>query len=262
MKATVVSLPSTTVASVSTMRSLPLTSVTPASLELPSVSATTSSSWTPMLSTRHYDALQSFSGEVQQSIYEDTDQLANGGPINCKIINFMDYLIDKASGVGGGGGVPSGNRGGPPGGPPDKGGDSNSSSSSSSSVDSPATSKKSRKDMSGVEALLQVIASQGAGGKNKEKQFSDYEDKMIMNSKHDALLDIPKDITLESLSEWRYSHTSVFRTSLWSIDGDSIFDMQDIDNPSNDFCLRSSTLSKYLVSKLTKGGFTSLIKEF
>ena len=214
-----------------------------------------------MLSTRHHEALQSFNGDVQQSIYEDMDRVANGGPINRKIIDFMEYLIDKASG-GGGGGVPSGNGGGPPGGPPDKGGDSNSSSSSSSSVNSPTTSKKTRKDISGVEALLQVIASQGAGGKNKEKQFSDYEDKMIMNSKHDVLLDIPKKITLESLSEWRYSYTSVFQTFPWSIDADSILYMRDIDDPSNELRLRSSTLSKHLVSKLTKGGFTSLIKEF
>ena len=209
-KATVVSLPSTTVTPVSTVGSLPSTSMTPASLELPSVSATTSSSWTLMLSTRYHDALQNFSSEVQQSIYEDTDRLANGGPINRKIINFMEYLIDKLSGGGGEDGVPSGNRRGPPGDPPDKGGNSNSSSLSSSSVNSSTTSKKTRKDMSGVEALLQVIASQGAGGKNKENQFSEYEDKMIINSKHDALLDIPKIITLGSLSEWRYSYTSVF----------------------------------------------------
>ena len=38
--------------------------------------------------------------------------------------------------------------------------------------------------------------------------------------------------------------------------------MRDIDDPSNDFRLRSSTLSKHLVSKLTIGGFTSLIKKF
>ena len=207
MQATVVSLPSTTVALASTVVSLPSTSMTPVSLELPSVSATTSSSWTPMLSTRHHDALQSFNDEVQQSIYEDTDRLANGGPINRKIIDFMEYLIGKASN---GGGVPSGNRGGPLGGPPNKGGNSTSSSSFSSSVDSPTTSKKTREDMYGVANLLQVIASQGAGGKNKAKQFSDYGDKMIMSSKHDALLDILKDITLESLSEWRYSYTSVF----------------------------------------------------
>ena len=55
--------------------------------------------------------------------------------------------------------------------------------------------------MAGVVDLLQVIASQGAGEKNKEKQFSDYEDNMIMNSKQDALLDIPEDISLESLLE-------------------------------------------------------------
>eukprot|EP00751_Fragilariopsis_kerguelensis_P026470 CAMPEP_0170867924 /NCGR_PEP_ID=MMETSP0734-20130129/23176_1 /TAXON_ID=186038 /ORGANISM="Fragilariopsis kerguelensis, Strain L26-C5" /LENGTH=68 /DNA_ID=CAMNT_0011245443 /DNA_START=667 /DNA_END=870 /DNA_ORIENTATION=+ len=68
-----------------------------------------------MLSTRHHDDLLNFSGEVQQSIYEDMDRLANGGPINRKIIDFMENLIDKASC---GGGVPSGNRRGPPGGPP------------------------------------------------------------------------------------------------------------------------------------------------
>ena len=125
MKATVVSLP----APASTVASLPSTSVGPVSLELPSVSATTSSSWTPILSTRHHDVFLNFSVEVQQSIYEDTDRLANGGPINRKIVDFKEYLIDKASGSGG---VPSGNGGGPPGGPPDKGGGSNSSSSSSS----------------------------------------------------------------------------------------------------------------------------------
>ena len=52
--------------------------------------------------------------------------------------------------------------------------------------------------------LLKVIASQGVGGKDKAKQFSDYEDKMVMNSKHDHFADIPKDITLETLAEWRY----------------------------------------------------------
>ena len=112
----------------------------------------------------------------------------------------MEYLIDKASG--GGGDFPSGNGGGPPGDPPDKGGDSNSLSSSLSSVDSHTTIKKAREDMSSVVDLLQVNASQCAGWKNKVKQFSDCEDKMIMSSKYDALLDIPKDITLESLSEW------------------------------------------------------------
>jgi len=115
--------------------------------------------------------------------------------------------------------------------------------------------------MSGVVYLLQVIASQGAGGKDKKEQFAAYGDKMIMNSKHDALLDIPKDITLESLSEWQYSYTLVFQTSPWSINGNSVLDMRDIDDPSNDFRLQSSTLSKHLVSKLTKGVFTSLIKQ-
>ena len=46
--------------------------------------------------------------------------MANGGPINCKIIDCMEYLIDKVSGVSGGGGIPSGNGGGLPGGPPIK----------------------------------------------------------------------------------------------------------------------------------------------
>ena len=164
-----------------------------------------------MIFTRHCEALLNLSQEAQQLIYTDTDRLANEGPCNHHIFDFMEYLIDQASSgnvdVG-----PSGNRGGPPNGPPDGGGTStsSSSSSSSSSVDSPTTSKKTRKNMAGVVDLLQVIASQGAGGKNKEKQFTDYEDKMIMNSKHNALLDIPKDISLESLSEWRYSYTSVF----------------------------------------------------
>lgn len=187
--------------------------------------------------------------------------MANGGPCNRRIIDFMEYLIDQASGgnvdVG-----PSGNEGGPPDGPPDGGVTSTSSSSSSSSVDSLITSKKNREDMAGVVDLLQVVASQVAGWKDKARQFSDYEDKMIMNSKHDALLVIPKDITLESLSEWQYSYTSVFRTSPWSLDGESILDMRDIEDLYNNFRLRSITLSKHLVSKLTKGGFISLIKEF
>jgi len=104
--------------------------------------------------------------------------------------------------------------------------------------------------MSSVVDIFQVIASQGAGGKDKKEKFAEYEDKMIMNSKHDVLLDIPKEITLESLSEWRYTYTSVFQTSPWSIEGNSILDMKDIDDPSNDLRLRSSTLSKHLV--LTK----------
>ena len=136
----------------------------------------------------------------------------------------MEYLIDQTSSgnvnVG-----PSGNGGGSTDGPLDEEVTSTSSSSSSSSVNSPTTSKKTREDMAGDVDLLQVIASQGAGGKDKAKQFSDYEDKMIMNSKHDALLDILKDITLKSLSEWRYSYTSVFQTSPWSIEGESILDM-------------------------------------
>jgi len=140
MKATVVSLPSTTVAPASTVMSLPSTSVTPTSSELPSVSATTSSNWTQMLSTQHNDALSSFSNDVQQAIYTDTDRLADGKPFNRNIIDFMEYLIDQTNGGSVGGGVPSGNGGGPPGGPPDNGGDSDSSSSSS--IDSPTTSKK------------------------------------------------------------------------------------------------------------------------
>ena len=38
--------------------------------------------------------------------------------------------------------------------------------------------------------------------------------------------------------------------------------MRDIEDPSNDFRLWAGTLSKHLVSKLTKGGVTSLIKKF
>ena len=38
--------------------------------------------------------------------------------------------------------------------------------------------------------------------------------------------------------------------------------MYDIDDPSIDFCFRSSTLLKHLVSRLTKDGFSSMIKEF
>jgi len=110
--------------------------------------------------------------------------------------------------------------------------------------------------------LLKVIASQGVDGKDKAKQFSDYEDKMIMNSKHNQFADIPKDITLKTLAERRYKYTLVLRTSPWSIERESILDMQGIDDPSIDFCLWSSTPSKHLVSKLTKGGFTSMIKGF
>ena len=105
---------------------------------------------------------------------------------------------------------PSSNGGGPPGGPPDGGDTSTLLSLSSSSVDSPLTSKKTRENMAGVVDLLQVIASQDAGRTDKAKQFSDYEDKVVMDSKHNVLLDILKDITLEFLSEWRYSYSSVF----------------------------------------------------
>ena len=58
-KATVASLPSTTVASVS--------------LELPSLSSNTPSSWTPILSTQHCEALLNLSWEAQQLIYVDID---------------------------------------------------------------------------------------------------------------------------------------------------------------------------------------------
>ena len=66
--------------------------------------------------------------------------MANGGSCDRRIIDFIEYLIDRASGDGGVGVGPSGNWGVPLGGPPDKGG--TSSSSSSSSVDSLTTSKK------------------------------------------------------------------------------------------------------------------------
>ena len=85
---------------------------------------------------------------------------------------------------------------------------------------------------------------------------------MIMNRKHESLADIPKDITLETMPEWRFEYTLVLWTSPWSIDGESILNMQDIDDPSNAFQLRTSTLSKHLVAKLTKNRFTSLIKKF
>ena len=98
------------------------------------------------------------------------DRLANGGPCDRRIIDFMEclieYLIDKASGGVGGG--PSGN--GASGGTFDKRGTStSSSSSSSSSADSLTTSKKNREDMDGVMDLLKVIASQGVDGKDKAK---------------------------------------------------------------------------------------------
>mmetsp|Transcript_33243 Transcript_33243/g.37178 ORF Transcript_33243/g.37178 Transcript_33243/m.37178 type:complete len:93 (-) Transcript_33243:4-282(-) len=80
-----------------TVASLPSTTVTSISLELPSISSTTLSSLTLMLSTRHHETLLNLWGEVQQRIYEDTDRLVNGGPINRKIVYFMEYLIDKAS---------------------------------------------------------------------------------------------------------------------------------------------------------------------
>lgn len=60
--------------------------------------------------------------------------------------------------------------------------------------------------MSHIENLLKVIASQGLGGKDKEKCFSKYKDKMIMNSKHNMLANIPKANTLESLLEWQYNY--------------------------------------------------------
>ena len=105
----------------------------------------------------------------------------------------MEYLIDKAScGVDGG---PSDNVGSPPGGPLNKG-DTSTSSSSSLSDGSLLTSKKNCEDIRSVLDLLKVIASQGVGGKDKTNQFSNYEDKIISNSKHEYLTDIPKDITL------------------------------------------------------------------
>eukprot|EP00751_Fragilariopsis_kerguelensis_P002610 CAMPEP_0170809594 /NCGR_PEP_ID=MMETSP0733-20121128/34129_1 /TAXON_ID=186038 /ORGANISM="Fragilariopsis kerguelensis, Strain L26-C5" /LENGTH=173 /DNA_ID=CAMNT_0011165337 /DNA_START=217 /DNA_END=740 /DNA_ORIENTATION=- len=139
------------------------------------------------------------SRQVQQFIYEDTGHLADGNPINQKIIDFMEYLPDN-------GGAP----------PPDN----SISSSSSSNIDSIKTSKKNQKEISGIIDLLEVIASQGISGKGKAKQFLDCEDKMIMNSKHEHFADIPKDITLETMAEWRYKYTSVLQTSPWSIDGE------------------------------------------
>ena len=59
--------------------------------------------------------------------------------------------------------------------------------------------------------LLKIIALKGSGDKDKSKQFNDYEDKMVMNSKKNAFPDIPKDITLESLLEWCYSIQSVLQ---------------------------------------------------
>ena len=83
-----------------------------------------------------------------------------------------------------------------------------------------------------------------------------------MINKYDQFSDIPKNITLETLAEWRYEYTLVLRTSPWLIEDDSILDMQNIDDPSIGFRLWSSTLSKHLVAKLIKSGFTSMIKEY
>ena len=77
----------------------------------------------------------------------------------------------------------SGGGGGPldKGSPPNNG--DNSTSSTSLSIDFIKTLKKSQKGVSGVVDLLEVIASQGLDGKNKEMQFLEYKDRMIMNSK-------------------------------------------------------------------------------
>ena len=83
-----------------------------------------------------------------------------------------------------------------------------------------------------------------------------------MNSKHEYFADIPKNITLETMIEWQYKYISVLQTSPWSIEGEGILNIQDIVDPSIDFRLHSSILSKHLVSKLTKDGFTLLIKKF
>jgi len=141
------------------------------------------------------------SRQVQQFIYEDTGHLADGNPINQKIIDFMEYLPITV--------VPP-----PPGGLSDKG-DNSISSSSSSNIDSIKTSKKNQKEISGIIDLLEVIASQGISGKGKAKQFLDCEDKMIMNSKHEHFADIPKDITLETMAEWRYKYTSNISVVHW-----------------------------------------------
>ena len=69
--------------------------------------------------------------------------------------------------------------------------------------------QKNQEDHNGIVDLLKVIASQGVGGKNKTKKSSDYEEKMIMNSKHNQMADIPKDIILETLVEWQYEYTSM-----------------------------------------------------
>ena len=83
-----------------------------------------------------------------------------------------------------------------------------------------------------------------------------------MNSKENAFPDVPKDITLESLSEWRYSVQSVLQLSPWTISGTSILEMKDLEDPSTPFCLQTSIFSKHLVVKLTTNKLTSIIKEF
>lgn len=85
---------------------------------------------------------------------------------------------------------------------------------------------------------------------------------MVMNSKENASPDIPKDITLESLSEWRFSIQLVLKSSPWTISGTSILIMNDLEDPSTPFRIQTSIFSKHLVIKLTTNKLTSIIKEF
>ena len=83
--------------------------------------------------------------------------------------------------------------------------------------------------------LLKIIASKGSGDKDKSKKCNRYKDKMVIKSKENTFPDIPKDITVESISEWHYSVQSVLQFSPWTISGTSILEMKDLEDPTTPF---------------------------
>ena len=92
--------------------------------------------------------------------------------------------------------------------------------------------------------------------------LSGYEDKLVMTSKHDQFPDIPKETSLENLTEWRYLISSTLKSPPWSIDGESILQMKDIDEPSVGYKLRTNILCKHLLEKVRKADLSSIMKQF
>ena len=83
-----------------------------------------------------------------------------------------------------------------------------------------------------------------------------------MHSKENIVPDIPKDITLESISQWRYFNQFILQLSPWSISQISIHKTKGIKYLSTVFWLRTSIFSKHCIVKLTTNKLTSIIKEF